>query len=84
MTEPKGPFHVVSLRTLEHPEIAYIALGKLPGPTNWYITTDRSKAYPFDGVEGPAGARRFCEELKAGESCGLKNDGHLWHVAVLR
>jgi hypothetical protein len=75
-------FYVVSLKTVDHPQLAYI--GCLPGKdpwasreSAWFISTQASDAHDFGSL---ALARDFHRQFKEGEAFGLKNDGHTWHV----
>lgn len=76
-------FYVVSLKTADHPEVAYICCA--PGKDHWasresawFISTKTSDAYDFGSL---ALARDFHRQIKEGEAFGLKNDGHLWQVS---
>ena len=76
--QDSATFYVSSIPTQEHLDPAYIALGKRPGTTDWYITMERCQAYDL----GSFGlARDFQRQLQDGEAYGLENDGHLWHLA---
>jgi hypothetical protein len=81
MPEPRHHY-LVSLQTLAHMDTAYIGCAPGDDPrasraSAWYITKKPSEAYDF----GSFGlARDFQRQLQEGEACGLKNDGHLWHV----
>jgi hypothetical protein len=55
-------WYVCSLPTREHLEQAYVGLGtKVPGPTNWYITTNRAEVHAFDHHDE---AKAMVDELK--------------------
>jgi len=82
MTESEH-FYVVSMKTQEHKELAYIEyLQAKPNdnkPSMWRITKNPAKAYDFGSL---ALAREFQRQFKeAGEANGLKNDGHIWHIS---
>jgi len=82
MTESER-FYVVSMKTQEHKELAYIECyqGKSGdnGASVWRITKNPAKAYNFGSL---ALARDFQRQFKeAGEANGLKNDGHIWHIS---
>ena len=81
MMEPER-FYVASMKTQEHKEIVYVECMKAKrddaAPTVWRITKNPAKAHNFGSL---ALARDFQRQLKQdGEACGLKNDGHIWHI----
>ncbi|MEO8182044.1 MAG: hypothetical protein ABI895_24685 [Deltaproteobacteria bacterium] len=82
MSEPER-FYVVSLKTVDHGEAAYIGCvpGKDPWASResaWFISTKAGEAHNFGSL---ALARDFQRQIKEGEAFGLKNDGHVWQVS---
>jgi hypothetical protein len=80
MTE-SDRFYVVSMKTQEHKELAYIEFSKPNDnrPSTWRITKNPAKAHDFGSL---ALAREFQRQFKElGEANGLKNDGHIWHIS---
>jgi hypothetical protein len=82
MPEPER-FYVVSLKTADHQELAYI--GCTPGKdawamreNAWFISSKASEAHDFGSL---ALARDFHRQINEGQAFGLANDGHVWRVS---
>jgi hypothetical protein len=76
-------FYVISLKTVDHQELAYIGCvpGKDPWASResaWFISPKASEAHDFGSL---ALARDFQRQIKEGDAFGLKNDGHVWQVS---
>jgi hypothetical protein len=75
-------YYVISLKTDEHPAVAYI--GYREAQPVWFITNDTSEAFSFGSAEA---AVAFKNRLNSGQSTradGITNDGHLWTVSNTR